>query len=310
MIRAFALVFAFFLGLLMGAPAQAATCTAEVSDILFGAISLRSGEVNRTSGTLTVSCSNALVSDVGVCVRFGAGSGGAGSGNTPRFMTGPTGQSLAYQLRRGGHGAAYGTLDTAYLNVPIVRGQGQATLPIYGEILSNGTEYDTGVYASVFSGPSNIELSAGVVSCDLFGPSTPVPDFRVSAQTVASCELDVGSMNFGQITGLGRAPADAIGTVDIRCTSGAEYAVSMGLGNGLGVSNPTYRKMRSGLSTLVYGLFRDSARSLVWGEAPNQRAYGTGSGYGQRFNVYGRVYKGQPAAFGTYDDSVVVTVHY
>lgn len=300
----------FCIGLIGAGPARAATCEAQMSDIAFGAVSLRAGAVNRTTGSLTVSCSNALVSAVGVCIRFGPGSGGAGSGNSPRYMTGSTGQSLAWQMRLGGHGQAFGTLNQVYMLVPVVLGSGQATIPIFAEILGTGTEFDTGAYQSVFSGQAHVEMSYGIVSCNLFGQSHPVPEFRVSAETVASCELDVGALNFGRITSLATGPADADAAVDIRCTSGANYSVSLGLGNGTGVSDPAYRRLQSVLGSLTYGLFRDVGRTMVWGEGPSQRANGTGTGYNQRYQVYGRIYQGQDTQIGSYSDSVVVTVHY
>lgn len=99
----------------------------------------------------------------------------------------------------------------------------QATIPIFAEDLGTGTEFDSGAYRSVFAGQPDVETSYGILSCDLFGQSRPVPEFGVSAETVASCELDVGALNFGRITGLATGPADAEATVDIRCTAGAGY---------------------------------------------------------------------------------------
>ena len=290
--------------------AQAATCEAQMSDIAFGSVSLRAGAVNRTSGTLSIECTNALVSVVGVCIRFGPGSAGAGPGNAPRYLRNGSGDALAYNLSAGGYGALYGTLNEVFVEVPIVLGRGRVTVPIYAEILSTGTEFDTGLYESVYSGATHIEMSYGLLSCDLFGTSQSVPDFRVSAETVASCELDVGSMNFGQVSGLASRPADAEAAIDIRCTAGTSYTVSLGMGETPGVTDPTARRMRSLTHSLVYGLYHDFGRSMPWGEAPSQRAQGAGSGYGQRYMVYGRIHAGQQTAIGVYTDSVVVTVHY
>ena len=68
--------------------------------------------------------------------------------------------------------------------------------------------------------------------------------------------------------------------------------------------------MSSPAHSLVYGLYHDFGRSIPCGEVPSQRAQGAGSGYGQRYMVYGRIPAGQQAAIGVYSDSVVVTVHY
>lgn len=309
--KAFLLLLATLFTLALPATkASAATCEAQMSDVSFGSVSLRAGAVNRTSGTLSIECSNALVSAVGVCIRFGPGSAGAGPGNAPRYLRNGSGDTLAYTMTTGGYGSLYGTLNEVFVEVPVVLGNGRVTIPVYAEILSTGTEFDTGTYQSVFSGAAHIEMSYGLLSCNLFGQSQSVPDFRVSAETVASCELDVGTMNFGQITSLATAPADAEAAIDIRCTAGTSYSVSLGMGNGTGVTDPAARKLRSLTNTLTYGLYRDAARSMVWGEAPSQRATGAGTGYGQRFMVYGRIHAGQSTPIGVYSDSVVVTVHY
>lgn len=297
---------------LQPAPAKAASCNASMSDVAFGAVSLRTGAVNRTSGTLTIECSDALLALVGVCVRFGPGSGGAGSGNAPRYMRNSAGDALSYRLSTGGYGALYGNLSEVFLEVPILLGlgTGRIDVPIFAEILSNGTEHDIGQYSSLFSGPEDIELSYGVLSCNLLGTTQQMADFQVTAETTASCELDVGTLNFGQINGLATNHADADASVDIRCTSGTGYTVALGLGDGAGVTNPAQRKMHSLTSSLNYGLFLDAARTAVWGEAPGQRAAGTGTGYNQRYTVFGRIYSGQDEEIGVYNDNVVVTVHY
>lgn len=300
--------------LLAPAPARAANCTAQMSDINFGAVSLRAGASNRTTGTLNIECQDPLAAVVGVCVRFGPGSGGAGAGNSPRYM-GPVGagaDQLAWQMRSGGYGALNGTLNEVFVLVPIlpILTTGEVSVPIFAEILSTGTEVDPGSYASVFSGAGNIRMDYGLLSCDLFGTGQALPQFQVSAEVTSSCELDVGALDFGRIGSLGSAPADAVGAVDVRCTAGTDYSVSMGLGSGPGVSDPAQRKMRNGPFLLDYGLYRDAARSLVWGEAPGQRASATGIGSTQRFNVYGRIHQGQDTQIGLYSDNVVVTVNY
>ncbi|MDQ2092701.1 Csu type fimbrial protein [Rhodalgimonas zhirmunskyi] len=292
-------------------PAQAATCEASMSDIAFGPVALRAGSTNRSSGTLTITCSSSLVDVlVGVCVRFGPGDGGAAAGNAPRYLRNGAGGVVAYQLRRGGFGAGYGTLNTAYLTVPLLLGQGQVSIPIYGEVLGASPGAPTGTYESLFSGTADISISTGVLSCDLLGTTRAVPDFRVSAEIVPSCELSVGSLDFGRIRGLGLGPVDGTGAIDVRCTEGTGYSVSLGMGQGPAVSGPTQRQMRNGGSLLSYGLYRDAGYSLPWGDTAGSRASATGDGNTQRFTVYGRIHQGQDTRIGTYTDNVVVTVNY
>lgn len=100
--------------------AAQAACTASVSNINFGSISVRSGATNRTSGTITVECRGELADVVGVCLSFGAGQGGASSGNNPRYMRGVTGEILSYQLRPLGYGEGFGVLEQIYVPVVMV----------------------------------------------------------------------------------------------------------------------------------------------------------------------------------------------
>ena len=63
---------------------------------------------------------------------------------------------------------------------------------------------------------------------------------------------------------------------------------------------------------LAYELYRDSARSLRWGNTLTvDTASGTGTGSAQQLTIYGRVppVSGQPPA-GTYNDQVTVTITY
>jgi spore coat protein U-like protein len=62
---------------------------------------------------------------------------------------------------------------------------------------------------------------------------------------------------------------------------------------------------------VIYGLYRDSARSLPWGSTVGTNtSSGTGTGSTQTQTVYGRVATQTTPSPGTYSDSVVVTVGY
>lgn len=287
--------------------AQAATCDASVSNINFGAISVRSGAVNRTSGTLTVNCRGALVNVLGVCLRFGAGQGGAGSGNNPRYMRGPGNEALAYQLRPLGHGSGFGVLETLYVPVPIVLGAGSAQVPIYGDIISRSVSVGSGDYSSTFSGSADIEMVYGVLACNLPGQTATVPPFSVSAQVVPSCELVVSPLAFGIVSSSLTQPKDAAASITVRCTSDTNYSVALGGGQS---NDPANRILRNGTETLSYGLYRDAARSALWGETSGTTAAGYGTGTDNVFTVYGRIHAGQNAFVGVYTDNVVVTVNY
>ncbi|RYZ11666.1 MAG: spore coat U domain-containing protein [Comamonadaceae bacterium] len=62
---------------------------------------------------------------------------------------------------------------------------------------------------------------------------------------------------------------------------------------------------------VAYQLFRDPARTQVWGAAAQGLAVaGTGTGLAQAYTVYGRVPAQATPAPGIYSDRIVVTVTY
>ena len=318
--RLTALVAPLILALMMSVgSARAATCDAVMSDVDFGSVSLRAGVVNQSSGSLKISCSGLVGLLLEMCVTFGPGSGGAGGGNNPRYMTGSSGDSLSYQLSESATNLTGAPLATVTQSVTILLlngallglGSGEATVPIYARILSTGSATPTGHYESQFSGAGNISISYGTASCTgALSQTAPVGSFTVSADVTASCELSVSPMNFGQLSSVINSNVDAAASVDVSCSQNTPYSITMDMGTGAGVSDPAHRKMRNATYSLDYGLYRDSARSQPWGETPAQSASGTGSGTNQHFPVYGRLHAGQTGYLGSYSDSVIVTVNY
>jgi spore coat protein U-like protein len=96
--------------------------------------------------------------------------------------------------------------------------------------------------------------------------------------------------------------------MSVTCTNGAAYQVALGLGNGTGATTTT-RYMTNGANKLGYTLYRDSNRTLLWGQSVGTDTLsGTGTGAAATVNVYGRVAIAQTAIAGAYQDTVVVTV--
>jgi spore coat protein U-like protein len=117
------------------------------------------------------------------------------------------------------------------------------------------------------------------------------------------------TVNFGTL-GVLKVNTDAQGTLTIQCNSTLPYTVSMNGGNA-GATDPTQRKMASGTDNVLYGLYRDAARSLSWGStAGTNTLSGTGTGLSQTQTVYGRIAPQVTPKPATYTDSVIATVTY
>jgi spore coat protein U-like protein len=293
---------------------QAQTCTPSITDINFGSVSLRAGVTNQTIGSVSISCSGGLLGGaavpVGVCLTFGGGSASNNAVPPRRFMVGPSGSFLEYQLRQYGNGASNGTLVNMYIAVPIVLGSGSAMVPIYADIISNSVDVPTGAYSANFTGVNGVQMKVGVLSCDILSTSQTVPSFQVSATVAASCEVDTGNLDFGNIGGPVTTTVDQSTSINVRCTNGTPYRVSLGLGEGSGATGPTSRKMRNLSSFLTYGLYQDPGRSIPWGDNVGNNVARSGNGGNQALAIYGRVFPGQTTAIGVYTDRILVTINY
>ncbi len=93
------------------------------------------------------------------------------------------------------------------------------------------------------------------------------------------------------------------------CSSGTAYNVGLDQGSVTG-SSPTARLLGgTGSNTVNFGLYRDAARTLNWGNTVgSDMQSGTGSGTGQTLTVYGRVPTQNAPAAGAYSSTITATV--
>ncbi|MET0545570.1 MAG: spore coat U domain-containing protein [Caulobacterales bacterium] len=132
---------------------------------------------------------------------------------------------------------------------------------------------------------------------------------QVTASVAASCSVDAHDLAFGAYNPFSGTDLPGATTIDVTCTNGTTYVVSIDAGGGSGATVAT-RKMTA-VSTLNYSLYRDASHTLVWGITSGANTVaGTGSGALQTLNVYGLVPAGQAVPAGSYVDNVLVTVTY
>jgi spore coat protein U-like protein len=295
--------------------AQAANCSGQVTDINFGTITVRSNVTNQTAGTLTVTCSGGLLSGlhnkvVGVCVDFGAGSGGAANSiNSPRNLLNSQNTALAYELRPTGNGASNGTLNRVFVSMVYSLGGTSVVIPIYADVVSDGVGLQTGLYQSVFNADA-VTLRYGVLSCDESGEEGNIASFTVLGNVSSSCEVDSTTLNFGNLASVIAAPVDEKAQITVRCTDATPFDLRLGHGNGPTVSSPESREMTNISGLIKYGLYQNFARTVPWGNTPDTDLSAVGQGADQSFTVYGRIHSGQTAWSGIYSDQVVITIEY
>ena len=145
----------------------------------------------------------------------------------------------------------------------------------------------------------------------------------LAADAAAVCRmLSGGSLAFGSYDLLARAPRDSQTSVSISCeTTGSAQTVlvSLRVDQGLNGSSIASRRMLHTSGTgdaLAYGLFRDPARSSVWGVSDGIDTMtaalsvpSLGAAVAS-FTIYGRIPAAQNARVGNYSDAVQITINY
>ena len=142
------------------------------------------------------------------------------------------------------------------------------------------------------------------------------------ATAASDCSVTASGVAFGTYDPSIATPDDSTGSVVVTCiytgpggSDTANYTVTLSTGTS-GSFAP--RKLAAGASLLNYNLFRDAARTQVWGNASSGTTIITGSlkvgpGAGNRTRtathvVYGRIPQLQDADAGNYADSILVTL--
>jgi spore coat protein U-like protein len=251
-----------------------------------------------------------------VCVNLGAGSGGA-TNAANRFMKSGA-NALTYGLFSnaarttpwGSNFWAAGGASAVIVDFPTFIGTSTQTRTLYGRVYSGQQTVPAGSYLSSFSS-TDAEIQYGLLSlgsCNLL-TNTNTTSFNVTATVPTTCTVAANNLNFGT-AGTLSANTDASTTLQPACTSGTPY--NIGLNGGLsGATDPTQRKMTKAAEFVLYGLYRNSARSLPFGNTIGTNTLaGTGTGLAQSVTVYGRIPPQAAPSPGTYNDTIVVTLTY
>lgn len=129
----------------------------------------------------------------------------------------------------------------------------------------------------------------------------------------AACSLGGGSVAFGAYDPISLAPLDTIGSLVFQCSQ-KDHNVMITLSRGSGTSFAT-RRMLNGSQQLLYNLYRDIGRTIIWGDGsggsqaylinnpqPNNRDI--------RVPIFGRIPAGQNVKVGSYADTITITLFF
>lgn len=137
--------------------------------------------------------------------------------------------------------------------------------------------------------------------------STTTGNLAVSVEVVATCKVGAASLGFGTY-GAGQ-------TADLRAQGSIAYEgcgtspIKVTLDGGTSRNTSARTLVSSGGSKLTYQLYRDSARSKVWGTGSNALSFKPSTGTGSLV-VYGSIPGGQSVPVGRYTDTVLVTIDF
>lgn len=148
-----------------------------------------------------------------------------------------------------------------------------------------------------------ISAAIGLALAAILGTSLPA--------LAASCTISTTAVSFGTYNVFGPAPLDSTGSVTYTCTGNAHVTISLDSG-GAGTFNP--RRMLNNSEALSYNLYRDAARTNIWGDGtggttiytdPNPR-----NGQGITVTIFGRIPAGQDVSAGSYSNTVAATINF
>lgn len=127
-----------------------------------------------------------------------------------------------------------------------------------------------------------------------------------------ACTISATSVNFGTYNVFNGSDVDSTGTVTYRC-NGSARNITVGLTQGASGSF-SQREMQKGAEVLTYNLFRDAARTTIWGDGTSGTSvYQIGNppnNTNVNLTVYGRVWAGQDVSAGSFSDTVTAVINF
>jgi spore coat protein U-like protein len=270
------------------AAAEAATCTISTASMN---LSVYTGVLSTTgTTTVTVTCTQGF----SYRILMGIGSG-SGATQTNHKVTGPSSNTLQYNMfRNSTRTLNWGqTIGTDTINST---GTGSAqTFTIYPR-LPAGQSGPPGTYTD--------QVTMAVAGSGVYRTTS----FTVTATILPSCTITSASLGFGTYVGVVK---DASAIITVRCSKGTAYNVGLNAGAAPGATVSTRKMTGPGSALLSYNLFRDTGRTINWGNTiGTDTRTGTGSGTNESVYVYGRLPPQQRATPGAYTDTVIATITY
>ena len=134
-----------------------------------------------------------------------------------------------------------------------------------------------------------------------------------TSASAIQCRITVTPLSFGTYSPTVPTHLDVIGQLDVRC-QGQPGSFTVILGPGVSGDQLARTLSIGGATNLNYNLYRDAARTQIWGDGipPTFVVSGVRPSRGRptfyNYPVYGRVFANQAPNPGIYADNLLVTV--
>lgn len=137
-----------------------------------------------------------------------------------------------------------------------------------------------------------------------------------SAYAVTTCTVTTTSVNFGVYTTTSATQNDSgVGNVTTSCSSNSgNVSISTDISLSTGSGTYAQRSMTSGGNLLLYNLYTNASRAIVWTDVVPPEGHNsyqvTATPIDKIYPIYGRIPALQNVPVGNYTDTITVTVNY
>ncbi|RLM24896.1 spore coat protein U [Brenneria alni] len=157
--------------------------------------------------------------------------------------------------------------------------------------------------------------SAALTVSSTFIVSADIQKGCAFGSDVSNSQPDMGAINFGtqsaSATNVDVASTAGGGSIVVTCTPGIAISIELDYGLHSTSSSQRYVMNTTGTTSLPYQLYRDSARTQVWGTGDLAMSISSFPTTTQTYTVYARYFGATPLpSAGEYTDNVTISLTY
>ena len=290
------------LALLLVAPGAEAVCnfTTFPGTVAFGSYSPFGSFLNAENGPFTITCSILL-------------------SGTLELSPGSSAPSYDRTMRSGGNTLRYNLYTDMARSTVWGNGEGGTADVTYAAPFLGSRAHTVRIYAQIEAGEDVVPgdytdtITATIVNGYL---ANETATFEVTATVGEECTVEAFNLNFGPydpIVAHATTARDEVMAIRAFCTRTTRVTISLSPGSHY---NAGARRMAGPPGQFLrYNIFTTAARTAEWNNVNRPPAADSASknvplGGAGGITGYGRVFAGQNIAAGSYNDTVIATVHY